>query len=643
MPTRILLVEDNSNLSGMLEKFLTAKGFAVTTAADGRDALQAIAASAPDLLILDLRLPEMSGIDLLKTLRRDHAGLNFPVIVMSGIYKGEQYTDAASRLGVSAYLEKPFTPQQFFQAVQSAMEDTTPAQPPLRTGIIDIYNGRRSGILSVAHRAPICFIKGEPVSFVAKGRDEFTSYLASKGQISRDEIYQFAASGAERLQLTLSGLMTFDDLQEESRQFLTREILDALGNDTDGAFVEGLPDVELPLVSISVPRLFYDAVKIRTSSISPAPFMDSFGSLYPARTTTFFRLINLIDMREEDIGLLEMVDGKTPLARIIPADSDPREAAAFFNYLLTLGMIGFHPEPSVEALPEFPQKQIFNRPLEESPVSPDESVDFDDLVEEISDSVILVPDDSMGAPLSTDEIGFEQSVLRDHAFLEGKNYYELFDLTPSTFSFNALKEAYFSRTRLYSPERFMELSGSTQAIAQEILSIYSSAYNTLSNVVAKERYDELLNADRIGLGGKRDDKLQAEIQFQSGNVFLEMGEFENAEKALQDAYTLEPDNALHCAYLAWAIYRNPANRNSRAAQDKARNLLGKALTIDRCPEAYTFRGLILLDEGRDGLAEGEFQKALKLNPRDQNARKGLQQIIEKRESEKKGIFRKLFR
>jgi hypothetical protein len=52
--------------------------------------------------------------------------------------------------------------------------------------------------------------------------------------------------------------------------------------------------------------------------------------------------------------------------------------------------------------------------------------------------------------------------------------------------------------------------------------------------------------------------------------------------------------------------------------------------------------LILLDEGRDGLAAGEFQKALKLNPRDLNAQKGLQQIIDKRESEKKGIFRKLF-
>ena len=51
---------------------------------------------------------------------------------------------------------------------------------------------------------------------------------------------------------------------------------------------------------------------------------------------------------------------------------------------------------------------------------------------------------------------------------------------------------------------------------------------------------------------------------------------------------------------------------------------------------------MLLDEGRDGLAEGEFQKALKMNSRDTLARKGLTQITDRREAEKKGIFRKIF-
>jgi CheY-like chemotaxis protein/tetratricopeptide (TPR) repeat protein len=628
----------------MLHKFLASQGYEVSTAVSGRTALQSIIASPPDLLLLDLRLPEMSGVELLQTLRREHATLRFPVVVMSGVYRGEKYVEGARRLGVSHYLEKPFTPQLFHQTILTALAEhrSGPESLPVPCSIIRIYEGKKTGTLVTGNHAPISFIKGEPVSFVTRGRGEFASFLVGRGKISREEMDQFTTSGSERLYFTQTGLMAFDDLTEESRLFLIREVLDVLESDVDCAFTEGALDVELPLISLSVPRLYYDATKNRTSQVNPPAFLAHYGPQYPARTAGFYRLINLTTMGENDIRWLDRVDGRTPLVRIIPGNGDQREAVAFFNYLLTLGMVGFHPEPTTEALPEFPQKQIFNRPLEESPVDSDVSVDFDDLVLEVADSVILVPDDSMGAPLSEEEIGFEQSVRRDHAFIAGKNYYELFDLSPSTFSFNALKDAYFSKTRLYSPERFMELSGTTQAIAQEILSIYSSAYNTLSNVVAKERYDELLNADRIGLGGTKDEKLQAEIQFQTGNVFLEMDDYENAEKALQDAYTLEPDNALHCTYLAWAIYKNPANRNSRAAQDKARNLLGKALTIEKCPDAFTFRGLILLDEGRDGLAAGEFQKALKLNPRDLNAQKGLQQIIDKRESEKKGIFRKLF-
>jgi tetratricopeptide (TPR) repeat protein len=99
---------------------------------------------------------------------------------------------------------------------------------------------------------------------------------------------------------------------------------------------------------------------------------------------------------------------------------------------------------------------------------------------------------------------------------------------------------------------------------------------------------------------------------------------------------------MHCAYLAWAIYKNPANKNSRAAIDKARSLLSRSLQLDKTAEAFSFRGWMLLDEGRDGLAEGEFQKALKINANESYARKGMRVIEEKREAQNKGFLRKFF-
>jgi tetratricopeptide (TPR) repeat protein len=254
----------------------------------------------------------------------------------------------------------------------------------------------------------------------------------------------------------------------------------------------------------------------------------------------------------------------------------------------------------------------------------------------------VVGEEGMAAPLSPSEIGFEQEVQRDYAAVQDKNYYEIFALTPGSFNFASLKEAYFARTRHYSPEKFMQLSGATLSRAQDVLAHYANAYNTLSNVVAKERYDEMLNANSIGLGGKQDDELQARIQFQSGKVFIQMEDYVNAERALQDAYTLDPQDALTSAFLAWSIYKNPSNSGSRASQEKCRMLLSKSLQMGKCAEAFAFRGWMLLDEGRDGLAEGEFLKALKLNAREQTALAGMRIITERRESEKKGLFKRIF-
>ena len=71
-------------------------------------------------------------------------------------------------------------------------------------------------------------------------------------------------------------------------------------------------------------------------------------------------------------------------------------------------------------------------------------------------------------------------------------------------------------------------------------------------------------------------------------------------------------------------------------------LLSKSLQMGRCAEAFAFRGWMLLDEGRDGLAEGEFLKALKLNAQESHAHGGMRLIKERREAEKKGLFKRIF-
>jgi CheY-like chemotaxis protein/tetratricopeptide (TPR) repeat protein len=635
MAAKILLVEDNEPLARSLTQFLLSQRHEVRVAGSGVQALQALAAGSPDLLILDLRLPELSGIELLQKLRKTPAGSQLPVVIMSGVFRGERYAEGARALGVGHYLEKPFTRQAFQDAVAQALADSA---TPLKT-LADIHLNRRTGLLSLGDGSPIAFLRGEPITFQSAGRGDFLSFLRGRSRLNSGDETKWSLLGKDRLQITRAGLLTLEELMEESRAFLSRLLLDALQRKAGVRFQEGAVEFDPPFTPLSTPQFAYEGIR-GTQRADAAASLRPYGTRYPARAAGYYAIANLCSFRQEDIEILSRMDGSRPLAELCPADTGV--GAELFRFMMAFNMVTLHPGPAADAAPPFPLRLDFNRPLEELQTLEDSPVGFDDLVEAIGGAEPLVGEESMGSPLSREEIGLEQSLQRTLAAIQGKNYYELFDLTGQTFSFEALKSAYFQRTREYSPEKFMELSGSALALAQDILAAYADAYNTLSNVVAKERYDELLNANTVGLDGRRDERLQASVQFQSGQVFLEMGEFDNAERALLDSYTLEPENPLHSAYLAWAIYRNPGNASSRNARERSRSLLAKSLQHEKTAEAFAFRGWMLLDEGRDGLAEGEFQKALKIQPRNSLARKGLSQIVDRREAEKKGIFRKIF-
>jgi CheY-like chemotaxis protein/tetratricopeptide (TPR) repeat protein len=638
MSRHIVLAEDNERLAAMLQSFLESLGHEVTPAADGAAALAALEGGAVDLLVLDLKLPGVNGIQVLQSIRSNDGLKKLPVMIMTGVYRGEGYARAAEKLGVKVYLEKPFGKEAFLNAVSSSLEKPSPSLE-FADLLSELHRSRRSGTLKLSCGSQIIFINGEPASFRS---GDFVDYLLSSGQLASADLQHCPHEGAGRLQLTQAGLLSYDALVDESRLFLTKRLTEAMEHDRQATFVPDLGEIELPLTPLSLPRLLHQAAR-GASRFDLNAFLDRYGKLYPAKTREYYRLANLFTMGREEIELIDLLGQGGTVAETVSRSSDQSRAGSFFQFLIRMRMVSLERSPAADEPADFPQKRLFNRPIEEVPQEDADAVSFEDLVDEVSDSVeLVVGEEGMAAPLSATEIKFEQEVQRDYAALQEKNYYEIFSLTQANFSFQSLKEAYFKKTRHYSPEKFMQLSGDTLTRAQDVLSHYANAYNTLSKVVAKERYDEMLDASGIGEGGKKDDQLQARIQFQSGKVFLEMGDYPNAERALQEAYTLDPQDAETCAYLAWSIYKNPGNAGSAAAVERCRMLLSKSLQMGKCAAAFAYRGWLLLDEGREGLAEGELQKALKLNAKEPTALKGMRLIAERRENEKKGLFKRFF-
>jgi CheY-like chemotaxis protein len=102
--TRILLVEDSKFLRLATERALARAGFEVSSAGDGEEALRMARVNLPDLILLDMLLPKMSGLDVLKALKNDPATRRMPVVVMTGMAQKN-----AARLqedGAAGFLEK---------------------------------------------------------------------------------------------------------------------------------------------------------------------------------------------------------------------------------------------------------------------------------------------------------------------------------------------------------------------------------------------------------------------------------------------------------------------------------------------------------------------------------------------------------
>ena len=102
---RILLVEDDRFLRRACETSLRQRGFAVTVAVDGEEALVKVQHESPDLILLDLLMPKVSGMEVLRTLRAQEPTRSIPVMILSNSSR-EQDVEEIRSLGVVDYLVK---------------------------------------------------------------------------------------------------------------------------------------------------------------------------------------------------------------------------------------------------------------------------------------------------------------------------------------------------------------------------------------------------------------------------------------------------------------------------------------------------------------------------------------------------------
>jgi two-component system phosphate regulon response regulator PhoB len=175
----VLVVEDEADIRSLVVFNLAREGFRCRTAATGAEAIADARAHRPDLVVLDLMLPEMDGLDVCRRLRADPGLAGIPIIMLTA------RTDEVDRvvgleMGADDYVTKPFSPKELVARVRAVLRRTRPgaALPVLAAGTLTLDSGRHLATLS-----------GAPLPLAPKEFDLLETLLQSAGRVlSREHL-----------------------------------------------------------------------------------------------------------------------------------------------------------------------------------------------------------------------------------------------------------------------------------------------------------------------------------------------------------------------------------------------------------------------------------------------------------------------
>ena len=178
----LLVVEDEPTLAAAVAARLTAEGFTVQVAHDGQAALEAAAATPPDLVVLDLMLPKMNGLEVCRKMQAER---RVPLIMLTA-RGAEEERIVGLGIGADDYVVKPFSPRELAARVAAVLRRAGETLPASEDGQVLTFDGLR-----VDPNTREVLVRGEPASLTAREFDLLYHLAASPGRVyTRDHLME---------------------------------------------------------------------------------------------------------------------------------------------------------------------------------------------------------------------------------------------------------------------------------------------------------------------------------------------------------------------------------------------------------------------------------------------------------------------
>jgi len=199
----VLVVEDDPDIAQLVAHYLEKAGFTTEIASSGRDALTSVAAQPPDLLVLDLMLPQVDGLEICRVVRGNPASAGVPIIMLTARAE-ESDRIVGLEIGADDYLAKPFSPGELVARVRALLRRATRATPATSAGSSG-SPGRTVAYGSIVMDAERHTVtgNGKPVTLTAKEFVLLDYFLQHRGRVlSRDvlltDVWGYRYTGGTR-------------------------------------------------------------------------------------------------------------------------------------------------------------------------------------------------------------------------------------------------------------------------------------------------------------------------------------------------------------------------------------------------------------------------------------------------------------